>query len=255
RIQWDAVALQYLIIDSLIPFVSACFTVLGMIWVTARIDWQLALIAMAISPFLFLLSKTYRPLLSDQSGEVKRLESSALSVIQEVLSSLRVVKAFGREDHEQERYVTHSRKGMRARIHLVLVQSGYGMLVGLITTAGTAAVLWVGARHVQTGTLTLGSLLLVMAYVGQLYTPLKTIGHKAAGMQGHLVGVQRAFHLLELAPDVVDRPDARRLDKASGMIEYRNVSFAYQSQRPVLRNVSFEVPAGAHVGIVGRTGS
>jgi ATP-binding cassette subfamily B protein len=255
RIQWDAVALQYLTIDGLIPFVSACFTLMGMVWVTASIDWQLALIAIAISPFLFLLSKTSRPLLRDQSGEVKKLESSALSVIQEVLSSLRVVKAFGREDHEQERYVSHSQKGMRARIHLALVQSGYGMMVGLITTAGTAAVLWMGARHVQAGTLTLGSLLLVMAYVGQLYDPLKTIGRKAGSLQGHLVGIQRAFHLLDLAPDVVDRPDARRLVKAYGAIEYRNVSFGYQSQRPTLRNVSFEVSAGAHVGIAGRTGS
>src|SRR5262249_53130885 len=98
RIQWDAIALQYLTIDGLIPFISACFTLLGMIWVTASIDSQLALIAIAVSPFLFLLSKTYRPLLRDQSGEVKELESSALLVIQEVLSSLRVVKAFGRED-------------------------------------------------------------------------------------------------------------------------------------------------------------
>lgn len=255
RIQWDAMALQYLTIDGLIPFVSAGFTLLGMIWVTASIDWQLALIAMAISPFLFMLSKTYRPLFRVQSWQVRELESSALSVIQEVLSSLRVVKAFGREDHEQERYVSHSREGMRARIHLALFQSGYGVLVGLITIAGTATVLWVGVHHVRTGTLTLGSLLLVMAYIGQLYEPLKTIGRKAASLQGHLVSLQRAFHLLEMAPDVPDRPDARHLDKAYGMIEYRNVSFGYQSQRPILRDVSFKVPAGSRVGIAGPTGS
>jgi ATP-binding cassette subfamily B protein len=255
RIQSDAMALQYLTIDGLIPFVSACFSLLGMIWVAASIDWQLALIAMAISPFLFLLSKSYRPLFRVQSREVRKLESSALSIIQEVLSSLRVVKAFGREDHEAERYVSHSQKGMRARIHLALFESGYGVMVGLITTTGTAAVLWVGARHVRAGTLTLGSLLLVMAYIGQLYDPLKTIGRKAGSLQGHLVGVQRALHLLELAPDVVDRPDARRLDKTHGNIEYRDVSFGYRSQRPILRNVSFEVPSGAHVGIIGRTGS
>lgn len=255
RIQWDAMALQYITIDGFIPFVSATFTLIGMIWITARIDVHLAWIAMGISPILFLLSKTYRPLLRDQSVHVRKLESSALSVVQEVLSSLRVVQAFGREEHEQERYVRHSREGMRARLRLALDQGRYGVLVGLTTTLGTAAVLWLGVRHVQANTLTLGNLLLVMAYLGQLYDPLKIIGRKAASLQGHLASVQRAFHLLEESADVVDRPNARRLVRASGSIQYRNVCFGYQSDRPVLHGISFEVPSGARVGIAGRTGA
>src|SRR5206468_1242369 len=161
-----AMALQSLTVDGFIPLVSAALTLIGMIWVTAWIDWQLALVAVAVSPVLFALSQIYRPLLRDQSRHIKRVESSAWSVVQEVLSSLRVVQTFGREEHEQERYVHRSTEGMRARLRLAMAQGRYGIFVGVTLACGTATVLWLGMRHVQANTLTLGNLLLVMAYLG-----------------------------------------------------------------------------------------
>jgi ATP-binding cassette subfamily B protein len=255
RIQTDAMALQYLTVDGFIPLVSATLTLIGMIWVTARIDWQLALVAVAISPVLFTLSKIYRPLLREQSRHIKKVESSASSVVQEVLSSLRVVQAFGREEHEEERYVRRSTEGMRARLQLALAQGGYGLLVALTTAFGTAIVLWLGVRHVQANTLTLGNLLLVMAYLGQLYEPLKIIGRKVASLQGHLASAERAFSLLDELPEVVERPDARPLVRALGGITFRNVSFAYQDDHSILHEIGFDVPVGARVGIAGRTGA
>jgi ATP-binding cassette subfamily B protein len=255
RIQNDAIALQYLTIDGLIPLVSSTLTLSGMIWVTARIDWQLALVAIAVSPILFALSRIYRPLLRDQSQNIKKMESSAWSVVQEVLSSLRVVQAFGREEYEQERYLGRSVDGMRARLRFALAVGGYGIFVGLTMAFGTAAVLWVGVRHVQANTLTLGSLLLVMAYLAQLYEPLKTIGRKVASLQGHLASIERAFFLLDQMPEVVERSDARPLSRAVGAITYRNVCFAYQDHYPILHDIRFDVPAGSRVGIAGRTGA
>jgi ATP-binding cassette subfamily B protein len=255
RIQTDAMALQYLTVDGFIPLVSATLTLIGMIWVTARIDWQLALVAVAISPVLFTLSKIYRPLLREQSRHIKKVESSASSVVQEVLSSLRVVQAFGREEHEEERYVRRSTEGMRARLQLALAQGGYGLLVALTTAFGTAIVLWLGVRHVQANTLTLGNLLLVMAYLAQLYEPLKIIGRKVASLQGHLASAERAFSLLDELPEVVERPDARPLVRALGGITFRNVSFAYQDDHSILHEIGFDVPVGARVGIAGRTGA
>jgi ATP-binding cassette, subfamily B, bacterial len=255
RIQSDAMALQYLTIDGVIPMVSATITLIAMIWVTAQIDWQLALVAMAVSPVLFTLSKIYRPRLRDQSRRIKKVESSALSVVQEVLSSLRVVQAFGREEHEQERYLHRSAEGMSARLQLALAQSRYGLLVGLTIAIGTATVLWIGVRHVQANTLTLGNLLLVMAYLGQLFAPLKIIGRKAGSLQGHLASVERAFLLLDEMPEVVERRHARPLSRALGAITFRNVSFGYQDDRPVLHDVQFDVPSGVRVGLIGRTGA
>ncbi len=191
RIQYDAPAIQEIMVDGIIPFVTSGITIAAMIYVTARLDWQLALVALTITPILYVLTRVYRRRLRRQSREVKRIETSALGVVQEVLAAIRVVKAFGQEEREQARFVRHSSEGMRARIHLTFVEGGFGLLVGLITALGTAAVLYLGVRHVQLGLLTLGSLLLIMGYLAQLYTPLKTMSRKAASLQSHLAGAEQ----------------------------------------------------------------
>jgi ATP-binding cassette subfamily B protein len=255
RIQYDTEAVQYVAIDGLIPCATSGFTLVAMLYVTMRIDWRLASVALAVAPVLFHWSNTYRPRLRRQSREVKRLESSAMSVVQEVLSVVRVVKAFGREDYEQDRYLRRSTEGVRAKMSLALVEGTYGLLVGLTTALGTAAVLWIGVQHVQTGLLTVGDLLLVIAYLGQLYEPLKTIGRKAAGLQRQLASAERAFSVLDESSDVANRPDARPLARASGAVSFRSVYFAYEEGQPVLHDISFEIPVGARVGIAGRTGA
>src|SRR5262249_22663372 len=155
-------------------------------------DWQLALVALAVAPVLFGTSLAYRPRLRRQSREVKRLESSVLFVVQEVLAALRVVKAFRQEGREQERLARCSREGARARLRLLALESAFGFLISLAAAAGLAAVLFIGTRHVQSGVLTLGELLLVMVYLAQLYAPLKVLSKKAASMQSSLASAERA---------------------------------------------------------------
>ena len=255
RIQYDASSIQNIAIDGFIPFVTAACTLAGMIYVTARIDWQLAFVALAISPILFLVTFAYRRRLRSQSREVKKIESSALSVLQEVLAAVRVVKAFGQEDREGKRFVRRSSEGLRARIRLSLIEGGFGILVTLITATGMAAVLFIGVRHVQSGILTIGELLIIIAYISQLYQPLKTISKKAGSLQASLASAERAFSLLDEAPDVAERPNARQLARASGAIVFHKVSFAYGQDRPVLHNISFEIGPATRVGIVGATGT
>jgi len=255
RIQYDAPSIQYVTTDGVIPFVTAAFTLAMMLLITVRIDWQLAVVAMAISPVLFLTSRAYWQRVRRQSREVKKLESSALSVVQEVLTALPVVKAFGQEEREKERFARRSADGVRARIHLSAVEAGFDLILGFITALGAAIVLFVGVSHVQSGVITLGELLLVMGYLSQLYEPLRTISRKTASLQSHLAGAERAFALLDEAPDVPQRPDARRLSRASGSVAFRNASFAYEEGRPVLENFSFQVDAGWRVGIFGTTGA
>ncbi len=255
RIQYDAAAIQYVSLDGIIPFVTSGFTLAAMLYVSIRIDWQLALVALAVSPGLYFVSQASRRLWRAQSREIKTMESSAMAVVQEVLSAVRVVKAFGREDHEQRRYVRRSTEGMRARIRLGLAEGRYSLAIGLITAVGTAAVLWVGVWHVRAGALTLGSLLLVMSYLGGLYEPLRTIGKKASSLQGYLASAERALAILDHAPDVVDRPDARPLRRTSGAVTFRHVCFTYEAGHPILHDISFDVPPGTRVGIAGRTGA
>src|SRR5213594_353825 len=255
RIQHDATAIQYVLIESVIPFISATVTLVGMIYVMTRIDWQLALIALAISPGLVVTGRIFRPRLRRNSREAKKLESSTMSIVQEVLGALRVVKAFGQEAREEERFIRRSTEGMIVRLRLAGLEGSFNVLVGLATAAGMAAVLLIGVRHVGAGVLTLGELLMVMAYMNQLYEPLKTISRKAATPQLHLASAERAFALLDEPSDVEERPNAQLLRRARGAIAFRNVSFAYGRNRPVLHDTSFNIEAGTRLGIAGASGA
>src|SRR5881296_1731910 len=255
RIQHDATAIQYVLIESVIPFISATVTLVGMIYVMTRIDWQLALIALAISPGLVVTGRIFRRRLRRHSREAKKLESSTMSIVQEVLGALRVVKAFGQEAREEERFIRRSTEGMKVRLRLASLEGSFNVLVGLATAAGMAAVLLIGVRHVGAGVLTLGELLMVMAYMNQLYEPLKTISRKAATLQLHLASAERAFALLDEPSDVEERPDAQLLGRASGAIAFRNVSFAYGKDRPVLHDISFNIEPGTRLGIAGASGA
>jgi ATP-binding cassette, subfamily B, bacterial len=254
RIQYDAEAMQH-IVNSTIPFASAILMVVSAVYVTARIDWQLAVIAIAVAPLLFGVARVYTARVRRRYHDLKQLESSAMGVLQDVLTAVRVVKAFGREKDEHERYVTKSSKTVNARVRLSFTEAAFGFAINVVTALGTAAVLFVGVRGVQSGALTLGELLMVMTYLAQLYGPLETISQKIGDMQSSIASAERAFELLDEAPDVEERPDARPLRRARGGLEFRDVSFAYDGEHPVLRDVSFSADPGTRLGVAGRTGA
>ncbi len=255
RIQYDAVAIQTIAVSGLIPFVTATITVAGMIYVTARIDWVLALVSLIVAPVLFLTMRMYRKRLRARWHDAKRLESSALSVVQESLEALRVVKAFGREDHARDRFADRSAESVRAKIGLSYIEGSFGIVVGATIGLGMGTVLFLGTRHVLAGVITLGELVLVMGYLQQLYDPLKTASKKVGTLQSSLASAERVYSVLDEAPDFVDPLDARPLARAEGAVTFRNVSFAYDSGHPVLDDVSFAVPAGSRLGIAGTTGA
>jgi len=255
RIQYDAPAIQWLAIDGIGPFVTAGFTLAGMIYVIARLDWQLAFAALTICPILYVGSRTFTPHLRSQWREVKNLESSAFSVVQEVLSALRVVKAFGQEEREQARFVRHSSEGFLVRLRLAWAQGGFGLLIGVTTAIGTAAVLFIGVRHVQLRILTVGDLLLVTSYLTQLIGPLASLSRMTAHIQGSLASAERAFSILDEATDVVEKTLGVPIGRAKGAVVFRNVYFAYDKDHPVLHDISFAINPGTSVGIMGMTGT
>ncbi|HEX8690220.1 MAG TPA: ABC transporter ATP-binding protein [Solirubrobacterales bacterium] len=255
RIQSDAASVSSVAVDGVIPFVSAGITFLAMLVIIANIDMTLALIALVYAPVLVVLTWAYRRRLRARHREVKALESSALSVVQEVLTSVRVVKAFGQEDREEHRFTNRASEGMRARVRVALVDGSFWVAIALITALGTGSVMYVGFRSVESGAMTLGSLLLIMGYLAELYSPMSTISRQVASLQSGFASAERAFSLLDQAPDVAERPDARPLRRADGGVEFREVSFSYDGSAPVLERVSFAVGPGERVGISGRTGA
>lgn len=255
RVQYDTMSVQSIAVDNLIPFVSSAFTVIGMLYVTLHIAWQLALVAILVCPVIFVAGRRFRKGMRQRSREARAHENSALAVVQEVLQGLRVVKAFVKEESEHERFVSRSVEGMRARIRLALIQGQYSVVIGLTAALGTAVVLLVGVRQVESGALTFGKLLLLMGYLTQLYEPLKTMGKKSATWQKSMAGAERAFALLDEDPEVPEKPSPRSLARASGTFEFRDVSFAYASDREILHKISFQIAPATRVGIAGQTGA
>ncbi|HJT70719.1 MAG TPA: ABC transporter ATP-binding protein [Terriglobales bacterium] len=255
RIQHDAPSIQYVTIQGMVPLLTAFFTLAGMIIVTAKMDAELALVALLITPVLFLLSLGCSRIVRKRSQTIKGLDSSAMSVIQEVIGSIRVIKAFGQESREHARFVRRSGERMSQQVQLSLQQALFNVLIGLTIAGGTAAALYIGVHHVRAGALTVGSLLMIMAYVAQVYQPLQLLTTKTTELQTWFASLERAFMLLDQEPEISEEKSALPVSRVRGEFEFRNVSFLYEDSQQGLHDLSFHVPAGTRVGIVGATGA
>jgi ATP-binding cassette subfamily B protein len=260
RVQDEAPSIKSITIDGALFLLSDAVKLVAMVFVTIMIDWRLALVALSITPFLIAFAFVYQRRVGSRYREVRNMESSAVRIIQEVLSAIRVVKAFGQENAEEQRFVKRSKEAQTARIRLAFADASFGLALNLTTAAGMALVLYVGVRNVMGGVVTLGSLLMVITYLVQLYNPLQNITYHVASLQSSAASVDRAFDVFSETPEAVPLPINRLNHNAlpvrvRGQIEFHNVNFAYEPERPVLDDICLRVAAGSRVGIVGRTGA
>ena len=250
----DAPMLRSFGIDSLIPLTTSILTLGAMILVMVFLDWELALIALLVSPLMFILTFVFRPRIRAGWRKFRASESAAMAVAQESLGASRLVKSYGQEERKNKELVSHYDASLSASLKVQVDSAVYSLLVGVLTAAGLAAVLYIGIGHVP-GILTLGSLLVVNYYVTQLYGPLRNVGQSILDIQMSLTGVERYRAVLDEKPDVPELPNAIPLARARGNIAFRNVSFAYTKDHPVLHDITFELPSGNRLGVVGPTGS
>jgi ATP-binding cassette subfamily B protein len=253
----DAPMLRSFGIDSLIPLTTSILTLGAMILVMVFLDWQLALIALLVSPMMFILTFVFRPRIRAGWRKFRASESAAMAVAQESLGASRLVKSYGQEERKNKELVSHYDASLSASLKVQVDSAIYSLLVGILTAAGLAAVLYIGIGHVQAGihSLTLGSLLVVNYYVTQLYGPLRNVGQSILDIQMSLTGVERYRAVLDEKPDVPESPNALPLARAKGKIAFQGVSFEYTKDHPVLHGISFDLPAGNRLGVVGATGS
>jgi len=253
----DAPMLRSFGIDSLIPLTTSILTLGAMILVMVFLDWELALIALLVSPLMFLLTFVFRPRIRAGWRKFRASESAAMAVAQESLGASRLVKSYGQEERKNRELVSHYDASLSASLKVQVDSAVYSLLVGILTAAGLAAVLYIGIGHVQAGigNLTLGSLLVVNYYVTQLYGPLRNVGQSILEIQMSLTGVERYRAVLDEKPDVPELSNAIPLARARGNIAFRNVSFTYTKDHPVLHDITFELPSGNRLGVVGPTGS
>ena len=259
RIQHDAPAIQYIFLQGAVPLVSAALSLVTLLYATLRLDWKLAVIGVSVAPVLFLLARrSGRHARSGWDG-IKKLDSSAMLAMHEALTSVRVVKAYAREQLEDQRFLVRSRHRMHEQVKVAARQAAFHVLITTAIAVASAAAMWTGVRHVEAGLLTLGDLLLVMAYMAQLFDPLRTISSKLPDLQSWMVSVERALALLEDAPELGGAGNVVAVTPAAGLarghITFSNVSFAYPGSGRVLEGVSFDIRPGTRVGIIGASGS
>jgi len=255
RIQYDAPAIQWILVHGISPFITSAATIVSMIYILGRMNGLIAIIALAVAPILFVMAEFYRRKVRTRWRELRQVEVASMSVLEETLGAIRVVKAFGQEQRQHRDYMEKARSGIRRHVQLTLYDSSFSALVGMTIACGNAAVLFFGVQQVLAGALTLGQLLIAMSYVAQLYGPIRIISTQIGGLQSSMVSAERALSLLDQPPDVQENPNARHLATAMGRIEFCDVSFAYEPGRPALRGITFQVPPGSRVGISGTTGA
>jgi len=255
RIQYDATGLQYFVIESMIPVAANIVTVVTTLYVISIVSWHLALVALLVCPILFAVTHIAHAPIRRAWNALKENESSAMAVVQEALSALRIVKAFGREEHEDWRFTERSQSVVRGQTRVAFMAAAVQLGVGLTTAVGTAAVLIYGILEVINGDVSLGDLMLVVAYVAMLFKPLETLSNKFVEVTRSLASAERIFSLLDRSPEVPEKPDALALERARGAVEFQHVKFSFDTNRPALNDITFAIEPGMRVGIVGHTGA
>jgi len=244
RVNTDTSFVSTMVWSNFRHVLTALVTFIGMLWIVVRLDWQVALLALGVVPLQYISVGFYGRLFNEKTRRIKVMESKAQSFMQEALSCLRVVKAFGQEDREHERAVDQRWRAVRARIHLDLQESIFSFALRFLSRIDRSAVLLLCAYHVFQGRLTIGGLLVVMTYVGQLQDPIDAIGDVLTDMQNSLVSAERVFEVLDIAPEIKDRPDSKSLSLVHGAVAFENVSFGYDPSRPVVHKIDFKARAG-----------
>jgi ABC-type multidrug transport system fused ATPase/permease subunit len=255
RVDVDSWSVDNLAIGGVLPLITSTMSLLVMFVVLLRLDRTVALLSLTVVPFLFLSLRYYAMKLSTREERVKELESNLIQRLYETFSSIRLVKGFAREQHETARYAAAGGETMRARIALTWQQSLFGVLVGTITIAGTALVLVVGGMHVLSGKLMVGSMFVVINYLGAVYGPLSTIAHTTGQLQGAVAGARRVREMLALTPETALAPGAITATDIRGEVRYDNVGFSYPDGAEVLHDITFTAQPGQMIAIVGLTGA
>ncbi len=234
---------------------ESALTLLGMFWISFRMDWQLSLVSLAVVPFLYYSVGYYATHIQERLQRVMGLESESLAVIHESLSMMRVIVAFGREEHEHGRFRQQTTKAVAERVKVTLRQTLFSLAVNMTTALGSSLVLGLGAYHVIQGRLTVGQMLVVIAYIAAVYKPLETISYTLGTLQNRFVNLKSTFELLDTEPDIRNAPHAHALGRAKGHIVYERVNFSYCGRSDTLKDISFEAKPGQVLGIVGPTGA
>lgn len=255
RLTADTFAIQTLTMNGFFPILTSVVLLTGMMLVMMRMDPWLTLVSLAIVPVLFLAIFRMSTRITALSTDARVKESAFWSVAQRTMGAIRVIQAFTTEQEEHARFVDRSTASLAANLRLYTFQSAYSAFVNVLIAIGTAVVLWVGAKQVLDGALTVGEILIFTSYLASLYAPINTLTQTWGLIQGAKVGAERVFEILDTQPDLTDGTRELLRDEVRGAVTFEGVRFGYDGTREVLGGVDFHARAGEMVALVGATGA
>jgi len=250
----DVSTVQSFASSALLSILIDALTILGMLGLMFYMNWDFALIAVAITPILLLFVARFKRAVKKATHEVRAEQSAMVSVLQQGLESVRATKAFGRQEMEEEHLNEVSAETVRASLKARKVKSLLSPVVGLVVAACTAFVLWRGAHLVLVGVMTLGGLTVFLSYLGKFFKPVQDLAKMSTSIAQASVSLERIQAILDTDTIIPQKPDARYPDSLTGNIDFEHVAFAYDPEAPVLRDIHFSIKAGQRIGICGPTG-
>jgi ATP-binding cassette, subfamily B, bacterial len=254
RVTADSYCVSTLVTDALLPLVQAFVMLAVMFVVMWSLEPTLTLVALSVLPFLAVVIRYLAKPIKDRARESRDYEGKLTSVVEQTLSAVPAVQAFTREKVEEQRFRHYADRTVLAYLRSTLAGIWFEVFSGLVTTVGTAAIIYLGADLALKGKLTAGTIIVFLSYLGSLYDPLDQVTGTAQTIQGAAADADRVMEVLETEPEITDRPGAVEAE-VDGPIRYEHVTFGYERGRKALDDISLEADPGDVVAIVGKTGA
>ena len=255
RVAYDSQSIQTIYNKGFATIFGAVVTLVSALVIMLKMDWRLTLVSMAVLPPVVWAIRHYGDRIRRESTTIQERESDLLATAQEGLGSIRMVQAFGRESFEVEQFVRHATRSLEANFRLNVTSMRSALVVGTLMALGSAVMYGAGSLQVLRGSLSLGDLLVFVAYLATLYQPIEQLTYTAWALEGAAAGAQRCFEVLDREEETKDAPDAVAIGAAKGEITFAGVSFDYDPKAPVLAGVDLAIAPGETVAFVGGTGA
>ena len=255
RVAYDSQAIQTFFNRGFATIISSILTLIVTFVLMFKMNAHLALVSLSVVPFLWLSILLFAKKIRNESALLQQEESDVLSRVQEGLTSIRIVHAFGREEFEVKEFEKEARHSYDANLQLTLTNVFSSLVVGLVTAIGAALILYLGANEVTRGNLKVGDLWVFLAYLASLYAPLEQLSYTAWSLEGAASGMQRVFEILDAEDSVPEAKEPKLMTRPQGKITFEAVHFGYETEHAILNGLSLEISPGETVAIVGGTGA
>ncbi|HVG01036.1 MAG TPA: ABC transporter ATP-binding protein [Chloroflexia bacterium] len=255
RLTNDVDALNEFIGSGLVTVAGDVVVLLGVVVVMFLVNWQLALVSLAVLPLILLASFFFQKLMRTTYRQQRVRIARVNAFLQENISGMLVVQLFNREKKKFDEFDKLNKDYLDANIEALRVFCYFFPVVSFLSVMAISGLLSVGSGGVLSGAVQVGVLVMMFQYTEQAFQPIRDLAEKYNIMQGAMASAERVFMLLDEEATIVDAPNTRELRKVVGDIEFRDVEFAYNPDEPVLKGISFKIPAGTSVALVGATGA